>query len=121
VVFHVDYWDYLGWKDPYSQKAYSDRQRTYARRWKASSVYTPMFVLDGAEWKRRNEATLVRPGPKVGTLEVASLGNLTFRLRFSPVQAADKGLLLSGALLGSDFITDVKSGENGGRKLAHDF
>ncbi|MCB0357206.1 MAG: DUF1223 domain-containing protein, partial [Bdellovibrionales bacterium] len=49
IVFHVDYWDYLGWKDPYSQPQYSARQRQYAKEWQSSSAYTPMLVIDGQE------------------------------------------------------------------------
>src|SRR5215472_358919 len=50
TAFHVDYWDYLGWQDPFGTAANSDRQRKYATQWKSHSVYTPGFVLDGKEW-----------------------------------------------------------------------
>jgi len=46
VSFHVDYWDHLGWKDAWGTKAFSDRQRAYARNWQTDSIYTPGFVLD---------------------------------------------------------------------------
>src|SRR6059036_3501 len=46
IAFHVDYWDSLGWKDPFAIKAYSERQRDYAASWRSRSVYTPGFVLD---------------------------------------------------------------------------
>jgi hypothetical protein len=46
LSFHVDYWNYLGWKDPYSNPAYSARQRKYARVL-ATKVYTPMMVING--------------------------------------------------------------------------
>src|SRR5262252_2023521 len=51
AAFHVDYWDYLGWRDPFGAAAYSDRQRTYAAEWKSRSIYTPGFVLDGKEFR----------------------------------------------------------------------
>jgi hypothetical protein len=44
---HVDYWNHIGWKDPYSAHFYSDRQSTYARRFELDSVYTPQMVVDG--------------------------------------------------------------------------
>ncbi|HEV2396848.1 MAG TPA: DUF1223 domain-containing protein [Candidatus Sulfotelmatobacter sp.] len=43
---HVDYWNH-GWKDPYSAHLYSERQSSYARRFKLESVYTPQMVIDG--------------------------------------------------------------------------
>jgi hypothetical protein len=50
VAFHVDYWDYLGWRDPWATKGFSERQRSYAQPWGSDSVYTPGFVLNGKEW-----------------------------------------------------------------------
>lgn len=45
---HVDYWNHIGWKDPYSAHSYSERQRAYSRRFDLDSVYTPQMVVDGA-------------------------------------------------------------------------
>ena len=47
VAFHVDYWDYLGWRDKWASQQFSDRQRDYAQAWGSDSVYTPGFVLNG--------------------------------------------------------------------------
>jgi hypothetical protein len=44
---HVDYWNHLGWKDPYSLHLFSERQETYAARLHVSDVYTPQLVVDG--------------------------------------------------------------------------
>ena len=48
LSFHVDYWNDLGWVDPYSQPAWTDRQRRYARALGDRSVYTPEIVVGGA-------------------------------------------------------------------------
>src|SRR3979411_423943 len=50
VAFHVDYWDHLGWRDPFASKTWTERQADYSVRWKGDSVYTPAFALDGKEW-----------------------------------------------------------------------
>ncbi|HWV21336.1 MAG TPA: DUF1223 domain-containing protein [Devosia sp.] len=58
LAFHVDYWDYVGWKDTFAQEAFSDRQRAYAKGWGSSRIYTPQIVVNGAKavvGSRRNE------------------------------------------------------------------
>jgi hypothetical protein len=47
LSFHVDYWDYIGWKDPFGSPANSNRQRQYSRAFKKSYVYTPQMVVHG--------------------------------------------------------------------------
>lgn len=48
LEYHIDYWDYIGWKDPYADPKYTDRQRTYAANLDSRYVYTPQMVIDGA-------------------------------------------------------------------------
>src|SRR6267154_5087398 len=52
VAFHVVYWDQLGWRDRFASKEYTARQYAYSAAWGSDTVYTPGFVLDGAEWRR---------------------------------------------------------------------
>ncbi|TYA78635.1 DUF1223 domain-containing protein [Seonamhaeicola marinus] len=49
LSYHVDYWNYIGWKDPFSKKAFSDKQRRYGQKFYSSSIYTPQIVINGKE------------------------------------------------------------------------
>jgi hypothetical protein len=125
VAFHVHYWDYLGWRDKWSAKTYSERQRTYARLWRSDSVYTPAFVLNGVEWHVSHNA---KDGPPVhsasdggGILKLTSSDLRHWNAEFSPSKPSENGYELSAALLVSGLNSEVKAGENRGRRLAHDF
>jgi hypothetical protein len=58
LSLHVGYWDAIGWKDPYAQARFTDRQRDYARQQRAASVYTPQVVLAGQDFRRWGDAEL---------------------------------------------------------------
>jgi hypothetical protein len=122
VVFHVDYWNGLGWPDRFATAANTARQQRYAATWRGNSVYTPGFVLNGREWRdwfRR--AALPEPSSaKVGKLTI-TLREAQVEVSFAPLGAAPKTLQVEVALLGVDLSSDVKRGENSGRKLQHDF
>lgn len=122
VVFHVDYWDYIGWKDPFASPAYTRRQRTYARLWGNFSVYTPGFVVNGREWKGwfRSPVLPEPSGEKGGFLSVSG----TFPHFKAVYRSADqmfKGGRLHAALVGFDLESSVQGGENRGRHLTHQF
>jgi hypothetical protein len=123
VAFHVDYWDHLGWRDPFGMADYSDRQRAYAAEWNSRSVYTPGFVLDGKEWRGWfNRDGLPRASNQpAGTLTASSDEGKQWLLRFTPAERNSSAFDFHAALLGSDLTSDVKAGENRGHKLQHDF
>jgi hypothetical protein len=59
LSFHVDYWNYLGWKDVFSNSAYSSRQQNYGNLFRLSSIYTPQIVVNGrAQFVGSEETTL---------------------------------------------------------------
>jgi hypothetical protein len=63
---HVDYWNDIGWKDPYSSPALSDRQRNYSQRFGLRGVYTPQMVVDGdVEFVGSDERLAIRAVEKV--------------------------------------------------------
>src|SRR5687767_14525236 len=47
LAYHVDYWNHLGWRDPFSSREWSQRQGDYVRAMKLSSAYTPQIVVNG--------------------------------------------------------------------------
>ena len=121
LAFHVDYWDRLGWRDPFASKQWTARQHEYSARWKSSSVYTPAFVLNGREWRKREIPTASAERPGVLLMTVNESGAIT--AKFDPERRDNTAapLALHVARLGSDLNINVKAGENRGRKLQHDF
>ena len=119
VAFHVDYWNRLGWPDRFSRPEFTDRQHRYAAAWRIDSVYTPNFVVNGQEWKGwfNNGMLSTRPA-KTGKLRV-TISSSDVAATFESAQT--EPLKLQVALLGTNLESDVKRGENSGRKLRHDF
>ena len=122
VAFHVDYWDYIGWRDRFASPVYGNRQREYARGRHVSTVYTPGFVLAGKEWR----SWFFRPDLKVGDgVEIGrlrlSVDGQQAKIAFTPSVSGSGDLEVHVAMLGFDLETEVRSGENGGRTLEHDF
>ena len=120
VAFHVDYWNYLGWNDPYSLEAYSDRQRAYGNAWHSGSIYTPEFVLDGREWKP-DIFEIPTSAQTTGSLK-ATLSNAgKIEILFRPAKRLTASYVMEVALLGCGLSSSVRGGENAGRTLNHDF
>lgn len=123
VTYHVDYWDYLGWKDKLAQKGFTQRQRDYAAAWHADTIYTPGMVLDGKEWRNWRGATQLPSANRkaVGTLQINSTDQKHWQITFKASGITGARYEVTLALLGSGINSDVKAGENRGRKLGHDF
>jgi len=122
VAFHVDYWDHLGWRDRFSKREFTERQRRYAAAWGGDSVYTPGFVLNGREWRGWFGApSWPAASEKVGVLRVTLNNGVNLTAEFTPQNMQLSALTLNVAVLGNDLQSDVARGENAGRKLRHDF
>ena len=121
MAFHVDYWDDLGWKDRFSKREYTARQRSYSMVWGTSSVYTPGFVLDSREWKGWFAGNPL-PAPTehaAGVLEVRVTGG-SAKISFSG-NSEEKAVEAWVAPLAMNVSSEVRAGENRGRKLTHNF
>jgi hypothetical protein len=125
LSFHIDYWDYIGWKDPFASRATTDRQRAYARVLKQRYVYTPEMVIDGighdtGRERGKIEALLgeaQRRSPRRATPELTrgSDGRLAVRLAAFPLDGRPADVTF--ALYDRRHSTPVASGENQGRML----
>lgn len=123
LAFHVDYWDRLGWKDAYSSAEFSERQNQYVQRMRLDSSYTPQMVVDG-----QNEFVGSNAGQAVDAIARAANspkgvvaikltdGNVEIEIMALPTHEAATVYLTAAE---DGIVTDVKSGENSGRKLPH--
>jgi hypothetical protein len=96
LAFHVTYWDYLGWKDPYSLDAATARQREYAKHLGEDGIYTPQMVVDGT-------SGFVGSSRPEGTAAIAS--------------AAHKQVIVSGTRDGQNLMITIGAGSGQARVL----
>jgi hypothetical protein len=126
---HVDYWNRLGWKDPFSHGRFSQRQQDYSRQRWPGKVYTPQMIVDGSvelvgsdasEARDAIMAASKRPKAKV-EIEIGARDSATvpvsIRISEFPVEKGRAEVVL--AVTESGLSVDVARGENGGRKLSH--
>jgi hypothetical protein len=124
LAFHVDYWNYLGWSDPFSSKSWTQRQMMYVNTFHLSSAYTPQAVVNGgAEMvgsdERRLRARILEESGRAAEANVA-LSASADRVH---VTASSKHphLDLVLAIVEDGNLTPVARGENSGRSLRNDF
>jgi len=121
LAFHVDYWDYLGWRDPYASADNSRRQRRYGTVLGAATIYTPEFFVNGREWRRGVfSGSPAASGNEVGILRAVLRGN-SLVVDFDGHGTRAQSLRLHVAVLGMDLRSNVAAGENAGRWLIHQF
>jgi len=135
LAFHVDYWNHLGWSDPFSSSLWSQRQEDYAHAFRSNRIYTPQLVVNGrsecvgseeAEVMRRirealaagpaGAVSLAGPGAGGGNSGDARLTVTARLLRPVPASAVDVWV----ALTESGLTTAVGAGENASATLHDD-
>ena len=127
LSFHVDYWNDLGWPDPYSSPLFTARQRTYATAFGERGVYTPQLVIAGREAFVGSDAQRARAAihaqldsakPSVALhLEAKRESPTSLRVRWSTALPRDSRVYLAAVEPSS--TTRVPRGENAGRTLRH--
>lgn len=120
IALHVQYWDYIGWKDEYATRKNGQRQSRYASLKNVSTVYTPAFMVNGSNWR------LGRIFSKSLPSDNSSAGNLIVTIKGKSVNAIYKSknnstLKLNVAILGMDLTSKIIRGENEGRTANHEF
>ncbi len=128
LAFHVDYWNYLGWPDRFSQRAFTARQQALVRVNGLRTAYTPQLVLNGRDYRGfgsiESDVTRINTRPaaarlalhtenKAAAVHVRSVARLT-------TPTAETATLYV-ALFENNLETQVEAGENRGRRLRHDY
>lgn len=128
---HVDYWNRLGWADPYSSSEFSARQNDYAKAFDTDDIYTPQMIVDGrvqfvgSNQSRAREA-IAEAARAAKTAVQVSLRNTTANSVDFAVRVAEMRNAWSGdssevflAITESGLSSHVSRGENAGRRLNH--
>jgi hypothetical protein len=130
LALHVDYWDYIGWKDPYARREFSQRQRRLSQLQRMALVYTPQVVLQGADFRTwggpefERAVGRINARPAAAHLSLAILGRSDTALRIkvdARTDIADESAGLYLAAYENGLSSQVSAGENRGRVLAHDY
>ncbi len=132
LALHVDYWDHLGWKDPYARAAFAVRQREQVKLGGGTVSYTPQVMVNGRDYRRWSQhsslanelrAINARPARAQITLALRRGGQATAEVQASatvPESAAAGDAALYVALFEDGLLTKVTAGENRGVTLRHD-
>ncbi len=127
LAFHVDYWDYIGWKDTFASPAYSRRQRAYARAGNRTVVYTPQMIIGGQDsiigHKPDELASVIAthagtPG-KINLAVDANAGGGVIRIRAERLQSGLGPLVIQLVQYVPDQVVHIRRGENRNRKIRY--
>jgi hypothetical protein len=127
LALHVDYWDYIGWKDPYAKREFSQRQRRLSLLQRQALVYTPQVLLQGVDYRGwagedfERRLAGINAQPARARLELETLPGAANSLRVRvTAEAADPKAVFYLASYENRLQSRVTAGENQGRVLVHD-
>jgi hypothetical protein len=133
LALHVDYWNYIGWEDPFSQKQFTQRQRRMGAINRLATIYTPQFLLNGRDMRHWYQASYVveeivrinaAPAAAQIKLELAYADANRIRIRAAvnvTDAAAGSHADLFLVVYENGLSRRVTAGENAGRTLRHNF
>ncbi len=126
LSFHVDYWNRLGWKDPFSSAAFSKRQENYVNKLNASGVYTPQVFINGEkEMVGSDENQMAAAVRTYQSAEPKSIINIeqvkseNGKVNITYTISSSEKYLLNFALVQNKIATSIKAGENSGLQLTN--
>ncbi|GAA4271939.1 hypothetical protein GCM10022258_12330 [Aquimarina gracilis] len=126
LSYHVDYWNRLGWKDPFSNESYSDYQREYAEQFNSRSIYTPQLVVNGREhftgsnrYKAEEALKKYAKSKSSNIIKVQGIQREEKAIEFNYSVEGDKFNTVTFAIVVSERVTNVSKGENRNRSLAN--
>lgn len=132
LAFHVDYWDYIGWKDRFAKASFTERQRKSAAQGGLGFVYTPQFILNGRDFRSWNDARLKQDTDSINQQPAATELSLNVNdktngeilisaaAQIAPTEdAKDADIYI--ALYENKLNSMINAGENIGRTLKHDY
>ena len=135
LAYHVDYWDHLGWSDPFSSRQFSERQSAYAGAMGLDGEYTPQMVIGGTSQCVGSDARSIagaiaasRSSPALGRVSVRVVpeapGSRALRIKVTaevPRASSTGPLSLMVAIYENGLVSKIGGGENGGRELTYDY
>ncbi|GAA3508269.1 DUF1223 domain-containing protein [Aquimarina addita] len=124
LSYHVDYWNRLGWKDPFSQTVFSDYQREYAQKFDSRSMYTPQLVVNGSEHFSGSDSVKVQNALQryagidaVNEIYLTNVEKESTSIALEYLVKGDEFARLTLALVISERITKIGRGENRNKTL----
>ncbi len=129
LAFHVDYWDYIGWKDRFANPAFAARQRDLVRGAGGRTVYTPQFMLNTRDLQAMRGDALASTVAAINrkpagadiklTLKSSATGGIDIAVNATPKTSSNPVLYV--VLYQNDLSSEVRAGENSGVRLHHDY
>lgn len=126
LSLHVDYWDYIGWKDAFANRLFTERQYWLSAQARSRTVYTPEIFVAGQEvrnWRGAASDTIrrINARPAQAQIGIAAGSPAHGRLPVDVTASTTRDAQLYVALYENALSTDVRAGENRGVQLRHDY
>jgi hypothetical protein len=122
LAFHVNYWNYLGWRDPYATAETTDRQHRIRAATNGKYVYTPQVVVNGSDYRSWNGQS-AKDLPRLAAAQAPAVTLRQQGQQLSATVAASSAypqLAAYWAVLQDGFTDQVTKGENAGERLRSD-